>query len=416
VTTLGGDAYYQPTFQQWYAGGEFPYELARNDFKSDDFPVLTTEFGYSYIDGILTDNRFREYQLTEGVHDDFDDLYVGTWGTGPVVINTRYGDLTRLPYGPYNFDLSIVVEAGDILWIGDTQETDGALSLYDRSTGLWSWFQPRYTDGLASSVLTSGDWGGPEGKATWLGTGYGLVRYQAESDDFRAFADFSSLPSTSVLSVAANSLGVFVGTDNGLGYINALAQPKKEDSNSTDTAENKAEDDGDVTSIPARSLVGFRVTCLEIVDDYLYIGTERGVLRRPLDKNGQFEYVNTPDRMLSTEIYDMARHGDTLYFATYRDIQAVNLKTEESFTITDTRYFDSWRINKIAVDGNNIWAATDMGLWKYRIEDSYSCLFTVNDGMISDYVRGIVLDGDYVWLATPRGLIRFFWNDPSRVD
>ncbi len=36
--------------------------------------------------------------------------------------------------------------------------------------------------------------------------------------------------------------------------------------------------------------------------------------------------------------------------------------------------------------------------------------------MISDDIRGLVIDGDFIWLATPEGLIRFYWNDPARID
>jgi ligand-binding sensor domain-containing protein len=68
------------------------------------------------------------------------------------------------------------------------------------------------------------------------------------------------------------------------------------------------------------------------------------------------------------------------------------------------------------VDSGNIWAATDIGLWKYRLSDGYYRLFTVNDGMISSDIRSLEIMGDYIWMATPKGVIRFLWNRPGRID
>ena len=412
VRTPGGNAYYQPTFRQWYSGGQFPHELARNDFSFRDFTVLTTEFGYSYIDGVLSDINMREYPLTKGVNDDYYNLYVGTWGLGPVIINTRSGDLNMLPFGPYNDDISTIAYIGDKLWLGDNRFSGGALTLYDRAKEEWDWFLTRYTDGLASSQLTSGISGSSD---IWLGTGYGLARYQANGNDFTAFADFASLPSTFVLSVAANNIGVFVGTDNGLGFIPMINKSKDDDFNSTGI-DKTGKNENRPFRFPVKSLIGFRINCLEIIEDQLYVGTSRGVLRVRYESDNEFEYVNTPGGMLSTEIYDIEPSGDSLFFLTNRDIQIINLKSEESSSLTDYRYFDRWRLRYLEIDDENIWAATDIGLWKYRISDGYARLFTVGDGMISDDIRGMVLDGDYIWLATPRGLIRFLWNDPGRID
>ncbi|MEE9554288.1 MAG: hypothetical protein V3W18_08335 [candidate division Zixibacteria bacterium] len=412
VNTVNGAAYYQPTFNQWYSGGQFPHELARNDFYARDFPILTTEFGYSYMDGAISDFNMLAYPLTMGVSDGYDFLYVGTWGLGPVIINTRYGDLNRLPFGPYNENISSIVVIDDLLWLGDNRLSGGTLTLFDMAGEKWEWYLTRYTDGLTSSQLTSGASGS---KNAWLGTEYGLVRYRINEDDFFTYADFSTLPSTLILSVAANSIGTFAGTDNGLGFISSDKKPKNNNSDSTGNNKNNDHKKRPVV-FPVKSLVGFRINCLEIINDFLYLGTHRGVIRVQLEGNKEFEYVDTPEGMLLTEIYDIDNSGDSLYFLTDRDIQIINPKTGESSSLTDYRYFDRWQLRYLEIDDENIWAATDIGLWKYRISDGYSRLFTASDGMISDDIRGLVLNGDYIWLATPRGLIRFFWNDPGRID
>jgi ligand-binding sensor domain-containing protein len=418
VATPDGNAYYQPTFQRWYRGGDFPLELAHNDFNRKAFPLLNTEFGYSYHDGMLTDLNMQEFLLTKGVDDGYDNLFVGTWGMGPVVINTRYRDLTIMPYGPYSANISTIITIGDQLWMGDGlgDLTAGAITRFDRSVGEWMWFQPRYVSGLASAKLTSAT---AQNSTIWLGTEYGLACYDEKNNSFTAYADFSMLPSVAVSSVTKDGRQVFAGTDNGLGYIDGRSSGGI--SKNTEPSDSMATGDTGSSPIAAiglekQRLIGWHINKVDIIGQYLYLATDRGALRRQLDENAEFEFVNTPNGMLSTEIYDIVSNGDSLYFVTRNDIVIIDLETEDYSAVTDHSYFGQWQLRRIAVDGRNIWAATDIGLWKYRLKDGFSRLFTVGDGMISDDIRNIALDGDYIWMATPGGLIRFYWNDPGRID
>jgi ligand-binding sensor domain-containing protein len=283
------------------------------------------------------------------------------------------------------------------------------LTRFNLRKGEWEWYEPKYTDGLASANLLNG-WG--DKNTVWLGTDYGLARFNRKDDSFITLADNSSLPSVDVLSVAVGPEYVFTGTSNGLGYIDK-SKKKKSVSDSS-----RAEQDS--ISLMRESsrerFVGWHISDLNIIGDYLYMAADRGALRKNLNNDSKFTYLDTEDGKLSTEILQIIAQGDSLYFLTHNDIVIINSKTEESSTVTDLSYFPDWRLRKVAADGQNIWAATDIGLWKYRISDGYRRLYTAGDGMISDDVRGMVLDGDYLWLATPGGLIRFFWNEPNRGD
>jgi len=413
VQTSLGNAYYDPTIQKWYSGGDFPSQYARNDYSQADFAILNTPFGYFYQDGYISDRYGRRYQLTRGAGDDFDNLYVGTWGMGPVYINNRYNDLELIPFGPFDTGISAVVKIGDELWLGDGEAIlgSGALSVYDIRKGEWRWFEPRYTDGLASARLLNG-WG--DKNTVWLGTEYGLVRYDKKNDQFMTFADNSALPSVEVLSVAVGPDYVFTGTTQGLGYIEKSRKKKSEEK--SDLADFEQDSLAREQLLNRERFVGWQINDLRIIGDYLYIASDRGALRKKLDDNSKFTFLATEDDKLSTEIREITAQGDSLYFLTFNDIVIVNTETEESSIVTDLSYFPDWRIRKMVTDGRNIWAATDIGLWKYRIEDGYRRLFTAGDGMISDDIRGMVLDGDFIWLATPNGLIRFHWNDPRRGD
>jgi ligand-binding sensor domain-containing protein len=417
VDTRYGSAYYQPTFRQWYPGTEFPIPLARNDFKASALGALITEYGYMYNNGRLSDLNFNTYQLTKGVDDGFNHLYVGTWGLGPVVINPRYGDIKTMPYGLYTEDATALIRVGDRFWIGAGLDDygDPGITLCDTSLQQWEYYAPRNVTGIGSTRVSSavGD-----GKITWLGTDYGLLRYDSQSETFTTFADFSPLPSLAVNALAADTAWVYVGTDRGLGFVSKsglFEKRRRKEKQAANSSESSIEEPGAPLTGKNR-MVGWRVNCLKLIDNYLYTGTERGALRRAMNTYGDFEYLNTSEGMLSDEIFDIARKGDSLFFATRNDIVIVNTRSGEASTISDSKGFGVWQIRKIIVDTLNVWAATSAGLWKYRFSDGYSRLFTRNDGMISDDVRSLEMVGDYLWLATPKGVIRFFWNDPGRID
>ncbi|OGC94736.1 MAG: hypothetical protein A2W25_16115 [candidate division Zixibacteria bacterium RBG_16_53_22] len=418
VNTRYGPSYYQPTFRQWYAGTEFPLNLARNDFKASALGVLVTDYGYTYQNGRLTDLNFRTFQLTRGVDDSFNHLYVGTWGLGAVVIKPRYGDLKLLPYGIYTEEVTALIRVGDKFWIGAGLDEfgDPGITLCDTSLQQWKYYVPRYTTGIGSTRISSalGD-----DKTAWLGTDYGLLRYDYDSESFTTLADFSPLPSVVVNSLAMDSAWIYVGTDRGLGFVSKSGlferrrQKKPEESGDTIQA---VRDEAGAPLTGKNRLQGWRVNCLKVIDSYMYVGSDHGVLRRVVNTYGDFEYINTPQGMLSDDILDIARNGDSLFFATRNDIIVVNFKTGQATTISDSKGFGRWQIRKILVDSLNLWAATSSGLWKYRLSDGYNRLFTRSDGMISDDVRSLEMLGDFLWMATPQGAIRFHWNRPGHID
>jgi ligand-binding sensor domain-containing protein len=421
VNTALGIAYYQPTFQQWYAGIDFPTTAVRNDFRASAMGMLTTEFGYTYQNGFLTDMFFHSYQLTRGVDDGFNHLFVGTWGNGTVLINPRYGELQRLPFGLYTEDATALIRVGDKFWIGGGpgEGIEPGVTMCDTSLQTWNWYMQSSTKGLASTHITCAV---ADGGTTWLGSDFGLMRYNNADNYFTTIPNFVPFPTTTVTALAADSAWIYIGTDNGLGFLRRTYQEKHKknnDSNQVVSQNDSTKSDSTKQGLPLlgkNRLLGWYIYSLKVLNNYLYVGTNRGALRRQLGTNGDLSIVNTPDNLLSTDILDFAQSGDSLFFATNSDIIYVNATSGQSVSLTKLSHFGQWQIRKIAVDGKHVWAATGTGLWMYRLSDGYERLFTTSDGMISSDVRSLELVGDYLWLATPNGVIRFLWNRPSRVD
>jgi ligand-binding sensor domain-containing protein len=210
-----------------------------------------------------------------------------------------------------------------------------------------------------------------------------------------------------------------VGTDNGLAAIGREKEARGSKHETAPDPPDTSRGDSAKAFVPLSSknrMKGWRINNLKVLHNYLYVATDRGVLRRPLGSYGDFQFVNTPDGLLSTEIIDIARSGDSLFFALKDEIVIVDTATGNTGMITAPSFQGQRVIREIVVDGQNLWAATSLGLWKYRLDDGYYRLFTIGDGMISGDIRGLELVGGHIWLATPKGAIRFYWNNPDRID
>ena len=420
VNTPLGVAYYQPTFEEWFTGIDFPSSLARNDFRAGALGVLTTDFGYTYLNGALTDINSQSFQLTRGADDGFNHLFTGTMGLGPVVISPRYGSLQRIPYGLYTEDASALIRIGDKFWIGGGpgEGIQPGLTLCDTNLQQWQWHREQFTRGLASAYITSAV---DDGNTTWLGTDNGVVRYDNQNGEFRTVSIFAPFATTLVTSLAADSAWIYIGTDNGVGYLSRAPQKKGKNQNKRDKASvETVQTTADSSRIQGPligmgNMRGWYIYCLKVIGNYLYVGTDHGAVRHLAGSKAALEAVNTPDNLLSTDVIDIIPNGDSLIFATKTDLIIMNTRTGQSVSLTKLEHFGQWRIREIVADKKYIWAATDAGLWMYRLSDGYERQFTTADGMISDNVRSIEMLGDYLWMATPKGVIRFYWNRSGRV-
>ena len=328
VATTGSYAYYQPTFQQWYISSDFPPKLAHSDLKIAALGPMTAPFGYTYQEGSITDLNFRSYRLTRGQDDGFNHLFAGTWGLGPIIINPRIGDISLLPYGLYTEDVTGLIRVGDKYWFGGGQgeAIEPGVSWCDTSLQEWHWYVPRYTGGLPSSYISCGV---IDGKVTWLGTDHGLVRYNMENDRFSGYTNLGLLPSLEVTSLAADSAYIYIGTANGLSFIHRIIEQKNgKNKKSADPPDSLK--DTTQTKVPLNAknrLRGWRINCLKEIGNYIYVGTNQGALRRPLNDYGDFEIMKIPDNLPNTDIIDIANSGDSLVYATDDDIVTINSKT-----------------------------------------------------------------------------------------
>ena len=393
-----GTAKYSLAFEKWYSEFEFPDHLIINNWNPKRFSTLFMPFGYDYYDGYITDEHGRRFTVTVGFEDNFDHMYIGTWGMGTAVINTRHINLELIPFGPYNFNISKVISIGNNLWLGnDYSQVEQGITRYSFDTKKWDYFEPQFTWGLGSSEVTTGI---NTGDFTWLGTLDGLVRIDNKSS-FRNFNVFSGLPSEYILSLAEYGGFVYVGTDNGLGIIHSSGG---------------VPDSIFKEPLPEKFLLrGLRINDLLVLNGSLYIATNNGVYMFNSDSMN-FQEIDTPSADLAFGANDIFTDGKNLYFAARFGVVVIDTETDIATLATDHSLSDRWDIREVYSDSAYIWAATSIGLWRYDKKMENTRLYTVVDGLPTDYINSLVIDGDYLWLGTRMGLIRFLWNSPGRGD
>jgi ligand-binding sensor domain-containing protein len=399
INTDRGSGRYNTTFESWYTDSDFPGDQVVNDWNAARFKTLFMPFEYDYSDGYVSDPNMRRYPITVGFQDDLEDImYIGTWGLGAAVINTRYFDYKPLNFGPYSRDISRVVEIDRTLWLGTTFGTDeSAVTSYNLDSKAWTYYQPPLVYGLDNTEITSGT---NSGNYIWLGTTDGLLRIENDQR-FRTYRGLPHMSSTDILSVVEYGGYLYLGTDNGI----AIIPPTGE-----------LPDSLFKSPLPDSLLMrGQQVFDLLVVKDVLYIATENSVysFNSPA---GQFRQLDTPANDLSWGATAIYSDGGNLYFAARSGIVTIDIATDSSSVVHDPIFADGWIVHELYADKQFIWAATDRGLWKYRKSDSYTYLYGTADGLPVNRVNSIVADGDYFWLGTSRGLVRFLWNSPGRGD
>jgi ligand-binding sensor domain-containing protein len=397
--TRNGVAKYNLTFERWYAESEFPKNKTVNDWKASRFPSLFAPFRYYYQNGYISDPSSRNHKITVGWRDQVNDfMYIGTWGMGPAIVDTRQMTIALMPYGPFNGNISQVTKIDHYLWMGtDYSRTERGLTRYNISSGQWSYFEPEtqfdLSDADLAAAITSGD-------NTWLGTKRGLLSFNGQ-EEFKTYISFSGLPSDNVLSLALYGGFIYVGTDKGLGVL----------------PESGIISDSTYKSpLPSEYLFANQIiNALLVYNNGLYIATDKEVYSYDSDSR-KIQTLDTPAGDLAAGATDIFNEQHRLYFAVSDGVVIIDMDKKTSKLATDPEYANRWHIYQVVADSQFIWCATSIGLWRYKKYDGSSYLYTVADGLPTNKINSIVMDGDYLWLGSELSLIRFYWNSPGRGD
>ncbi len=398
LTPLGAWSY-DPAFQDWRMEDAFPDHLEAPNFdRYKDFLTYHLDVGYRMTEETdltyLIDPFFREYRVINAVEDRFDHLWVATYGHGIADVDLMSDFVTLRPHGLYQEDVQAVYVNDDMVWFGGKAgpSTENALTRWNRKTDEWSYFESRYHDRISSDEVNEivGD-----DKHVFFATDNGLIQYRKKNEKFRSFTRAFGLRSTEVYSLLLEDSILLIG---GNGTIDVLV---------TTT--------GAVLSFDTPEFFSSKVLTMTRFAGYLWVGTDYGVYRLNIEKN-KWSRFNTPSGHLGGVIYQIVEgpFGFLWFVGSDGVIQLDDTFAEVEAYLTHTDLKDLTP-HRIAFTGERLLIGTDNGVLRYdrllQMWDSYS----VDDGLIDNYINDIKLDSNHVWFATPSGATRFYWNNPLRT-
>ncbi len=358
-------------------------------------PNLFAENGYLFSpEGYIIDHELRQFQIIETVQDEFNHLWLATWGLGGAVADVRTDQLKLLPFGLYSSDVRAMEWDGGRMWLGGhhLSEETGGITLWDMENNEWNYFEATYLSQLRSDEVNAI---AADSFSVWFGTMDGLARYDKKKEAWRSFSVHDALWDNTINSIVLKDTVLWVGTESG---INRISLPGMV-----------------IRQVRDEGLIHRRIYRLEVDSDDVWAGTDRGIYRYVRERD-QWEYVSGYAGMLVQSVTAISLFDQEIWFGTDDGVEVYNKNSNEWIGFPADHFSIDRKINAIASDSAAVWVGTDNGVLKYNKTENRWRRFTTEDGLLDNGVNWILLDGDYVWFGTRRGLTRFYWNAPYRND
>lgn len=204
----------------------------------------------------------------------------------------------------------------------------------------------------------------PDG-TLWVGTAFGLGRYNKEKDSFYWFTRESGLPGYSIMSIAFDEKGMWIGTGNGLSYFDGKS------------FKNYSTEDG---------LAANGIWALHYLKKYktLYIGTELAINSL---KNGKISLVSVPE-VVNTSFLSINHYQDSLLLIGTggTGVVLLNPATNQRKFITTREGMASDFIYFVAADDKDyLWIGTEKGINHVKLDKHYD----VTENLHFNYDNGL---------------------------
>ena len=365
-------------------------------------PQLYMQGGYFFDpSGVIKDYQLDDYPVTCFLQDQWNMIWIGSWGVGAGKADSRIKILELLPYGLFIKNVTAFeMDKNGNIWAGGKGSYNGqsGITFWDIDNNQVEYYQARFENNMYSDQVTSIAIDYPY---IWFGTEFGLVRFNKEENEWKTYDTGLGLRDNFIYDVEVDNENVWIGTLLGLCRLEK---------------DNMYEKGYRIQNVAPADIKNMKVYDIEIMENLLWIGTEYGVY--VYDKTKQTgEFEDEPDGPQNNEVTAVAVLGESeVWFGMSDGIEVYDMQTKSWKGVPERRFFNSTYVNYIVVDDSAAWVATDHGVLKYDKAQNRWRTFDIEDGLASNLVNHIVLDGDYVWFGTSEGLTRFYWNSPYRID
>ncbi|MBN1559210.1 hypothetical protein JW998_03100 [candidate division KSB1 bacterium] len=370
--------------------------------KSRSLPSFFMDGGFlfdarqHYID----DLQFRHWQITTWIRDDWNNLWLGTWGLGAARGDLNTMRLELLDFGLWDEVVDDIEKDHDAYWLAGMQE-------HNEPTGVTEWrglfakpvyYEPRLITGFASEEITSI---AADARTVWFGTRNGLVRFDKQKNMWRTYNTSHGLRNDLIHKVALDERFLWIGTDFGVDRL---------DLGTVGTDSMRIEE----LRFPTHRIV--RVYDIAQQDNFLWLATEFGLYVYDKHSHSGGYYSGLDENLVSRPIFAISAWGEEIWFGSDWGVYGFNAATNEWLDPPAKEYRTDAGINRILASRQAVWVATNEGALKFDRRMQRWRQFTMQDGLADDRVYAIELDDDHIYFGTARGLTRFYWNNPFRND
>jgi len=348
---------------------------------------------------VIEDMEFRNFKITSWIQDNYQNIWIGTWGLGAARANVATSRLDLLQYGLWDQAVDAIARDGEDFWVGGIQGSRVKAGITE-----WGIFsgEPRYYEAYLLTGFDNGEVSAiaVDDYTVWIGTHDGLTRYDRKKGIWRTYTIVNNLVNNWVNDIVVDEDAIWVATDGGVSYV---------------VKKTVGTDSLTIRHVLYPKLRNIAVYDLDIQGNLLWMGTEFGVFVYDKKKKEGSFYTSVADPV-EKATYAITCYKNEVWYATDYGIAGFNSKTGKRFDPPARYYLKNVRVYRLTADEKTVWAATDNGALKYDRENKRWVRFSVQDGLPSDEVLSLYLDGDYIWFGTPLGLTQFYWNAPYRID
>jgi ligand-binding sensor domain-containing protein len=238
----------------------------------------------------------------------------------------------------------------------------------------------------------------------WVGTREGANRYDKVTDRWDRFERDNGLPGEDISSIVVDGYDIWMGTNAGLGKFPRMSDNMNAWVSYTSGIEIRP------TAMEkeyAATLVSNEVWCVDADQDYIWIGTMRGVSRYDKKKDMWITFTDE-DGLPTNEIGSVRVDGQMVWFGSDDGVVTYDKDSHDWMTFSTDDGLSSDRITSIARDDKYIWFGTfDAGIIRFDKDSKAWKSYSKKDGLAHNSVFSIAVDGDQVWIGTQRGLSRY---------
>ena len=232
----------------------------------------------------------------------------------------------------------------------------------------------------------------------------GAGRYDWITDRWDGYGSWNGLPGMDVSSVVVDGYDVWMGTNAGLGKFPRMSDNVNAWISYTSGIEIRP------TAMEkeyAATLVTNEVWCVDADDDYIWIGTMRGISRYDKKKDVWVTFT-VEDGLPTNEIGSVRVDGQEVWFGSDDGVVMYDKDSHDWMTFSADDGLSSDRITCIAKDDKYVWFGTfDAGIMRFDKKSRAWEPYSKKNGLAHNSVFSITVDDGQVWIGTQRGLSRY---------